>query len=48
VVDRMTRGVISQLTRWRVEMMIVLVLFIILGLVHMMIQLRPIRHTWLV
>jgi len=41
------RRVVSPLTRWRV-VMIILILFIILGLGHILIRIKPIRHTLLV
>jgi len=47
VVDKMTRGVVSPLTRWRMVMTIPS-LTIILGLGHMLSQIKPIQHTWLV
>ena len=40
-------GIVSPLTLWRV-VMIVPVLFIVLGLGHVMIRIRPIWHTRLV
>jgi len=53
VVDHMTRGnctpwLCEELTLWRVDMMIILFLFIILRLGHILIRIKPIRYIWLV
>ena len=47
VVDHITRGSCIP-TDLRGEILIVSVLFIILRLGHMLIQIKLIRHTWLV
>jgi len=47
VIDSKTRGSCIPLTQWRV-VMIMPIVFIILGLGHILIRIRLIWHTWLV
>jgi len=47
VVDNMAWDIVSPSTRWRVEMIIpILIIITVLG--HVLIWMRPTRHTWLV